>query len=317
MFSKILVTGSRGPLGQGLQAIKNTFPGSEFVFSNSQLCDLTDAPAVMAHVGEHKPDAILHLAALSGGIGYSAKFPATLLRANVLMALNVLESARAHGVTKVVLTLSTGIYPENVFYPIKEEYLHDGPPHESAYSYSFAKRLMEPCVRAYRTECGMNVIGLSPNGILGEGCRFDESATMVPALIKRFYESRHGTSKLVVWGDGSPLREYTYAKDLAKAFMWCLHHYHEPGILHVGTTEEVSVKDIAFMIADELGIDRGRLFFDTSKPGGIYRKPTDNAKFLKLSGFEYTPFRIGLANTIAWYRGLASATARDQVSSRP
>jgi GDP-L-fucose synthase len=105
----------------------------------------------------------------------------------------------------------------------------------------------------------------------------------------------------VIWGDGSPLREYTYSQDMARAFLWCLEHYDDPQILHVGSTEEHSVKDTAFMIADILGIDRSRLQFDTTRPAGILRKGTDNSKFVSRSGFTYTPFRDGLETTIRWF----------------
>jgi GDP-L-fucose synthase len=105
----------------------------------------------------------------------------------------------------------------------------------------------------------------------------------------------------VVWGDGTPLREYTYARDVARAFMWCLEHYSGAQVLNTGTTEELTVKEIAFLIADSMGIDRNRIRFDTSKPNGVMRKGTDNSRFLALSGFSYTPFAEGLRMTIEWF----------------
>lgn len=124
---------------------------------------------------------------------------------------------------------------------------------------------------------------------------------MVAALIRRFYENRDNGSEIVIWGDGSPLREYTYSQDLARAFMWCLENYDEPQFLNIGSTEETSVKDTAFMIADLTGVARERVVFDTSKPAGIFRKATDNGRFTRLSNFQYTPFRVGMERTVQWF----------------
>jgi GDP-L-fucose synthase len=302
VYRKILVTGGTGLLGSGLRAIASEYPDREFVFIGSRDCNLTRLDETVAFVDRLKPDAILHTAALAGGIQYSQKFPATLLRDNIFMNLNVMEAARLNGVGKTVMTLSTGMYPVDAPNPIREEFVHDGPPHDSNYSYSFAKRLVEPSIRAYRSEYGLNAIGLVSNGIFGECANFrPDEAVMVATLIRRFYEGRNSKEPLVVWGDGSPLREYTYSQDMARAFMWCLDHYNDPQILHIGSTEEHSVKDTALTIAELLGIDRARVHFDTTKPAGIFRKSTDNSRFVNLSQFIYTPFRVGLERTIRWF----------------
>jgi GDP-L-fucose synthase len=218
------------------------------------------------------------------------------------MNLNVLEAARLVGVQKTVLTLSTGMYPVDAPNPIKEECVHDGPPHPTNYSYSFAKRLIDPSVRAYRTEYGLNAIALSVNGIFGPNMDFREGkSAMLAALIRRFYENKNNDSKIGIWGDGSPLREYTYSQDLARAFMWCLDFYDDTQFLNVGSTEENSVKDTAFMIADLMQIDKERIEFDVTKPAGIPRKATDNSKFKSLSGFQYTAFKEGLKNSVQWF----------------
>jgi GDP-L-fucose synthase len=302
VHKRILVTGGSALVGTAVRAIQNDYPGRNFVLIGSKDCDLTDRAGTIDFVRKTGPDAIIHLAAISGGVGLSTRYPATLLRDNVLMNLNILEAARLSGVKKTVMTLSSGMYPSDAPNPLKEEYIHQGDPHPSNYSYSFAKRLIEPAIRAYRTEYSMNVIGLIPNGIFGENDNFnEESAPMLPSLIKRFYEATNGESKLVVWGDGSPLREYTYSKDVARAFMWALDSYDDPGILNVGTTEEHSVKEIALMVAEVMEIPRERIEFDTTKPSGIFRKSVDNSKFLRLSSFTFTPFRTGLEHTIRWF----------------
>jgi len=220
----------------------------------------------------------------------------------VWMDFNVLEAARLNGVQKNIMTLSTGMYPADVKIPIKEEYIHDGYPHPSNYSYSFAKRLIEPSIKAYKTEYDMNVIGLIPNGIFGENMNYNyDDSTMLAALIRRFYENKDKDNDIVIWGDGSPLREYTYAKDIARIYLWCLERYNDEQVLHIGTTQEQSVKDVAFMIAEIMKVHKKRITFDTSKPKGQYRKGTDNSKFMNISKFSYTPFRIGLENTINYF----------------
>jgi GDP-L-fucose synthase len=302
MFKKILVTGGNALVSTAIKSLTNDYPESEFVFIGSKDCDLTNMRQTCDFVKNCKPDAIIHLAAVSGGIGLSTKYPATILRENVLMNINILEAARTLEIKKVIMTLSSGMYPHTTPIPIKEEYIHDGYPHKSNYSYSFAKRLVDPAIEAYRTEYRMNVIGLVPNGMFGENDNFNyNDATMVPSLIKRFHENKVNEEKIVIWGDGSPLREYTYSKDIAEIYMWCLYNYNDKQILNIGSTEEHSVKEIAFMIAKIFNINKKRIEFDTSKPGGVFRKSTDNSKFLKIMKFKYTPFKVGLDKTIRWY----------------
>ncbi len=302
MYKRILVTGSSAVLGTALKAVSRDFPERKFVFLSSKDCDLTDFRQTKLTIQKHDPDSVLHLAAISGGIGLSMKHHASMLRDNVLMTFSVLEAVRECRVKKTIMTLTTGMYPPDAPLPLKEDYIHNGYPHESNYGSSFAKRLVAPAIRSYREEYGINIIGLIPNGIFGENDNFNlDDAPMVPSLIRRFYENRAGNSAISIWGDGSPLREYTYSKDLARIYLWALDNYDDPQVLNIGTTEENSVKDIAYMIAEILSVDKQRIQFDTSKPKGVFRKSTDNSRFVKLSGFTYTSFYEGLKNTIRWF----------------
>lgn len=301
-YNKVLVTGSTAVLGSAVRRLSAQYPDTEFVFANSKSCNLCDLEDTRRYFCEVAPDAIMHIAAVSGGIGLSMSHHASMLRDNTLMTFAVLEAARACKAKKIIMTLTTGMYPVNAPLPLREEYIHDGYPHDSNYGSSFAKRLVDPAIRAYREEYGMSVIGLVPSGIFGEYDNFDfKHATMLASLIRRFYENRNSTDPITVWGDGTPLREYTYAEDLARIYFWALEQYDSPQILNIGTTEEHSVKDIACMVAEELGIDTSRLFFDTTKPAGIFRKNVDNSKLIELTGFQYTPFRDGLRKTIGWF----------------
>lgn len=300
-YERVLVTGGSGLVGRAMQEV-TADSGKRVDFVGSKEVDLRSQEATREYVRRTRPNAIIHLAALSGGVAFSRQFPATMLRDNIAMNTNVLEAARLEGVEKVVMTLSTGMYPEDAPNPIVEDSIHDGPPHESNYGYSFAKRLVEPSIRAYREEYGLNAIGLVPNGIYGKHGDFSrERAVMVAALIRRCFEARRNGTTIEVWGDGSALREYTYAADLARAYLWCLANYDEPQILHVGGVEEHSVRETAFLIADLVDLPPGQVRFDVSKPGGIHRKSTSNNRFVSRSQFEYTPFQEGLCATVQWF----------------
>ncbi len=299
---RILVTGGSGLLGTGLKQITDEFPGRDFRFISSKDCDLTQYEPTQELIRLYKPDAVMHYAAKSGGIKYSQDYPATLLRDNVLLNLNVLDAAHEAGVKKVVLCLSVGMYPVEAPIPLNEDSIHDGNPHPNNASYAFAKRLLDPAIRAYRRQYGMNVIGFVPNGIFGENMNYNQSESiMLAALIRRFYEKKDSAEKLEVWGDGTPLREYTYSRDLARASMWCLDHYDDEQFLNIGSTEEHSIHEMAESICTHLEIDSDRLWFNTEKPNGIHRRSTDNSRFLELSNFQYTDFDEALGNTINWF----------------
>lgn len=302
MAYKVLVTGGKGVLGEGLRSVASEYQECSFVFPDKEELDLLSASDATSFIEKFKPDFIMHLAAVSGGVGLSRTRPADLLRDNVLMSFNVLEAARKNGVKKTLMTLSSGMYPEEAPLPLSEESIHDGPPHISNYSYAFAKRLIEPSIVAYRAQYGLNVIGVVPNGIFGRHADFAlESSAMWASLVRRMYENKLSNEDIIVWGDGTPLREHTYSEDMAKAFMWCMLNYEDPGILNVGSSEELSVKEIAFLIADMMGINRDRIVFDTTKPAGVHRKSIDNSQFLKLSGFSFRAFEEGLFDVVKWY----------------
>jgi len=301
-YRKILVTGSTAVLGKGLQNISSNYNNNDFIFSSSKDCDLTNIDHTVDYVKKINPDAIIHFAAISGGIGLLMKKHATILRDISLMNISILESARINKVKKTIMTLTTGMYPSNASLPLDEADIHNGYPHETTYGSSFAKRMIDPAIRAYRDEFAINVIGFIPSGIFGEDDNFNlNDAPMLPSLIRRFYEAKINNDEIVVWGDGSPLREYTYSQDLAKIFMWGLENYDDAQCLNIGTTEENSIKDIAYMICDIMEMDKTLIKFDLNKPKGVFRKNISNKRFIDLSNFEYTPFRKALEKTINWF----------------
>lgn len=301
MYKKILVTGSSAVLGTAIKKLSLDLE-KEFIFWTSKDCDLTNIDDTIIKIKKINPDAIIHLAAKSGGIGLSRKFQASMLRDISLMNISVLEAARLNKVKKTIMTLTTGMYPPDAPLPLKEETMHYGDPHESNYGSSFAKRMIDPLIRSYRDEFNLNVIGLIPSGIFGENDNFNlEDAPMLPALIRRSYEAKLSGKKIEVWGDGTPLREYTYSEDLAKIYIWALENYDSEQSINIGTTEENSIKDISYMIGNLMNINPENYFFNTKKKNGVFRKNIDNTKFIKLNNFKYTPFKIGLEKTIKWF----------------
>ncbi len=301
--SRVMVTGTTGVLGSAILELAAEWPDCDLVPAPHVDLDLTDAAATKAFVQRHRISSIVHLAAISGGVELTRRYPARILRDNVAMTFSVLDAAVACGVEKVVMTLSSGAYPAQVPQPNVESQLHDGAPHESAYSYAYAKRLIEPAIRAYRAEYGLKVVGLTPSGIFGENDNFNEDdCTWIAGLVRRFCEWSPERGDLVIWGDGSPVREITDAQDMARAFMWALASYNDAATLNIGSGEPRTIREVAFMLAEIVGIPIDRIQFDVTRARGIDRRVTSNAKFVALSGLSYTPLRESLERVTAWYK---------------
>ncbi len=300
---RLLVTGSTGVLGAAFVELVPAFPEYDFVFAARETLDLTDGPAVRDFVGRERIRKIVHLAAISGGIDLARRYPARILRDNVAMCFAVLEAAVVHKLDKVVLTLSSGMYPSDAPQPNTESQIHQGPPHETAYSYAMAKRMMEPAIRAYRAEYSLDVIGLVPSGIYGPNDNYNaDDCTWIAGLVRRFCEWTPASGDLSIWGDGSPLREITYAPDMARAYMWCLENHSSAELLNVGCGQAQTIRSVAMLLAEICGVPMARIRFDPARARGIDRRVTDNSAFRNRSGFAYTDLRTGLERTVAWYK---------------
>lgn len=303
-YQRIFVTGGSAVAGYGLKSVveKGEYPGREFFFPRSGECNLLNFEETKKCIADFKPDAIIHFAAVSGGIQLTLDHPASVMRDNILMNFNVVEAARLSGVKKVLMTLSASCYPPDTPVPMKEEALHSGYPHETNYSYAFAKRLIDPMSRAYEKEYGLQIVGIIPGAIIGPRSNFNpKSSTAVPGMIRRFYEEREGSGPLVVWGDGSPVRQFTSDEDIGRIAMWFIENDTEEKLFNVSTSEETSIKEVAYIIADAMGLDASRITFDTSKPKGAHSQSVDNSRFVKLSGFQYTPTRDTIRRTVEYF----------------
>lgn len=302
----LIVTGSSGVLGTSFknkQFLKK-YNKYKFVFLNSKTLDLRNLGDTINFFKKKKPKFVVHLAAVSGGIGLSSEYQASLLRDNVYMALNILEASRKCNVNKIIMTLTTGMYPEFSKLPLKEKYIHLGEPTKNNYGSSFAKRLIEPAIRAYREQYKLDVIGLIPSGIFGENDNFSiEHAPMLPATINKIFNAKKNKEGSVeIWGTGKPLREYTYSQDYRDIYMWALENYSNSKCINISCGEEYSIKEIVKKVCLNIGYDFKKIHFNKNKPDGIFKKTTDVTYLNSLIKFKFTPFDIALKKTIHWYK---------------
>ncbi len=299
---KILITGSKGVLGNSFRRNENIFNDYNIIYTSGRDCDLTDQKSCSDLFEKIKPDYVFHVAAKSGGIGLSSQYQASHLHDNLLMGLNIAQNCVKHKVKKTIFTLSVGMYPEKSPLPIKEESNLKGEPHHSNFGYAYAKSIIDPLIKTYREQYKINFIGLVPNGIFGPEDNFHpDHSPMLPSLIRKAYLAKQNNQKLDVWGDGTPLRQYTFADDYVRIFKWALDNYNEPEIINVGTSEEKSIFDIAKYICNSTGLSEDSINFLTDKPKGIFRRPMSNEKFLNLTDFKYTPLSNGIESTCNWF----------------
>lgn len=292
---RILITGGTGMVGS---AFKNMETDHELILVGSKDCELMDYDRTFKMFAYYMPNAVIHLAAKVGGVKGNSDYIADYFHENIMMNTNVLDISRRFGIGKVVSLLSTCVYPDNPTYPLTEDQIHNGEPHKSNFGYAYAKRMLEVHSRAIRQQYGLKYITAVPNNIYGPHDNFDlENGHVVPAIIRKFQENNP-----VLWGDGSPLREFTYSGDIAKALLLLLEYYDGESPINIGNTNEVSIREMA---------ERISIFFpkiqnidwDTSKPKGQYRKPSSNEKFLSMfPEFKYTNINEGLNKTISWFK---------------
>ena len=282
------------------RALRKILPSAIYLSSKDDLRNLQTVDKLMSH---NKPEFIIHLAAKVGGVKANMDYMGDFYHDNILINTNILESAKKHGVKKVISLLSTCVYPDKVTYPLTEDQIHNGVPHQSNYAYAYAKRMLDVQSRAYRDQHGCNFITAVPNNLFGEHDNFDlENSHVIPAILRKMYEAKLSGEDVILWGDGSPLREFTYAEDLSEIILFLLESYEQPEPINVGNTNEFSIKEIAAMIVDIIGFE-GNIIWDTSQPSGQYRKPSSNKKLLDL-GWEheqYTDFKQALKNTCRWF----------------
>jgi GDP-L-fucose synthase len=300
---RICVTGGAGFLGTHLIANLRQRGAEEIFIPKVEDYDLTDRDAIARMLGDANPDVIIHLAAHVGGIGANREHPAEFFYDNLMMGVQLMHQAYERGVEKFVAIGTVCAYPKFTPTPFKEDDLWIGYPEETNAPYGLAKKMLLVQSQAYRDQYGYNSIFLLPVNLYGPGDNFNpRSSHVIPALIRKCVEAKeHNEDHIVVWGDGSPTREFIYVTDAAEGIALAAERYNESEPVNIGSGFEISIKDLVEKIAKMTGFE-GELVWDTSKPNGQPRRALDVSRAKEKFGFQAkTDFDEGLQNTIDWY----------------
>jgi GDP-L-fucose synthase len=303
---RVLVTGGGGFVGSRLvERLRED--GLDPLVARRRDYDLTRWDDAERLFDEAKPQLVFHLAAEVGGIGANRANPGRYWYANLMMGAHILELSRIHGVDKVVVAGTVCAYPKFTPVPFREDELWNGYPEETNAPYGVAKKTVLVGAQSYREQYGLNAIFLLPANLYGPRDNFDlETSHVIPALIRKMSE---GVDEVVLWGDGSPTREFLFVDDCVEGLRLAAERYDGAEPVNIGTGVETSIREVAEVIADVVGYE-GSIVWDTSMPNGQPRRSLDASRARELFGFEAkTPLREGIERTVAWYREAAPAYA--------
>lgn len=311
---KIAVTGGAGFLGSAVvrRLRQRGCPEQNLVVVRQGEFDLTREVDVERLFARHRPDVVVHLAAVVGGIGANRSNPGAFYYQNLIMGALVMEHARRAGVGKFVAIGTICAYPKFTPVPFREEDLWTGYPEETNAPYGIAKKVLLVQAQAYREQWGFNAIYLLPVNLYGPGDNFDpRSSHVVPALIRKFLEAtERGQDVVEVWGTGQATREFLYVDDAAEGILLATEHYDGREPVNLGAGFEISIRDLAELIARLSGFS-GRLVWNSAYPDGQPRRCLDTRRAQQAFGFRArTPFEAGLQATIEWYREQRSREGR-------
>ncbi|WP_026999043.1 GDP-L-fucose synthase [Eisenibacter elegans] len=294
--SKIYIAGHRGMVGSAIARKLQAQGFENLVLRNSSALDLRDGQAVADFFAQEKPEYVFLAAAKVGGIVANNTYRAEFLYDNLMIQNHVIHQAYLHQVKKLMFLGSSCIYPKLAPQPLKEEYLLSGELEPTNEPYAIAKIAGIKMCEAYRDQYGCNFIAVMPTNLYGPGDNYDlQKSHVLPALLRKFHEAKQNQqTEVEIWGTGSPLREFLHVDDLADACIFLMQTYNEKPFLNVGTGEDLSIRDLAEMIAEVVGYS-GAMRFDTSKPDGTPRKLMDVSRLHQL-GWRH---RIGLRQGIA------------------
>jgi len=302
---RVVVTGGAGFLGSHVVEKLQEGGCREVFVPRSGEYDLRQKEDAIRLYEDQRPDIVIHLAGVVGGIGANRANPGTFFYDNLMMGVQTMHYAYLYGVEKFVAIGTICAYPKFTPVPFREDNLWDGYPEDTNAPYGLAKKMLLVQAQAYREQYGFNAIYLLPVNLYGPRDNFDPASShVIPALIKKCFDAiDNEEQEIVVWGDGSPTREFLYVEDCAEAIVLATERYDMPDPVNIGAGMEISIKDLVHLIANLTGF-KGRVTWDTSKPGGQPRRCLDVTRAEREFGFRArTNFDEGLRRTIEWYRG--------------
>jgi GDP-L-fucose synthase len=253
----------------------------------------------------YKPTHVIHLAAMVGGLFHNLRANLDFLRNNLKMNDNVLYTSYLTGVKKVVSCLSTCIFPDKTTYPIDETMIHNGPPHDSNFGYSHAKRMIDVMNKAFAQQHGCRFTSVVPCNVYGPHDNFNlEDGHVIPGLINKAFVAQRDGTPFEIWGTGKPRRQFIYSKDLARLFLWVLREYDEidPVMLCVDETDEISIGEVADLVLKAFDF-KGEVKYLTEKSDGQFKKTASNGKLRRYRpDFEFTPIEQAIKETVDWFK---------------
>jgi GDP-L-fucose synthase len=301
---RVCVTGGAGFLGSYVQEGLKARGAKDVFVPLIEEYDLVQPEVVRQVLDKARPDIVLHLAAHVGGIGANRAHPAEFFYDNLMMGVALMHESWKWGVEKFVALGTVCAYPKFTPVPFREEDLWNGYPEETNAPYGLAKKMLLVQSQSYRQQYGFNSIFLVPVNLYGPRDNFNlESSHVIPALVRKCLEAvDRGEKQVIIWGDGSPTREFLYASDAARGILLATERYNASDPVNLGSGREIRIRDLAALIARLTGFE-GELVWDTTKPNGQPRRALDTSKAEKLFGFRAgTTFEEGLRQTIDWYR---------------
>ena len=300
--AKVYVAGHRGLVGSAIWRHLQQQGFTSLIGATSAQVDLRDRQETAAFFARERPEMVIDAAAKVGGILANSTYPADFLSDNLRIQVNVMDAATATGVDRLLFLGSSCIYPKFAEQPIKESSLLTGALEPTNDAYAIAKIAGILQVQANRRQHGRHWISAMPTNLYGPNDNFDpQSSHVLPALIRRFHEAaRSGASEVVLWGSGTPRREFLHVDDLAAASLFLLEHYDSPETINVGVGQDVTIRELAEIVADVVGYD-GEVIQDTSKPDGTPRKLLDVSRINELGWKATVPLRAGIAATYQWF----------------
>ena len=264
--------------------------------------DLRDYDKAKFAISMYKPDVVVHCAAKVGGVGANMQFPADFFMDNIRMNTNVIQACQELKIPKLVSFLSTCVFPDKVEYPLDETKIELGPPHSSNFAYAYAKRMADVQIRAFNQQYGTQYFSVIPCNVYGPNDNYSlEVGHVIPMLIHKCYLAKKNRKTFEVWGDGTPLREFVYSKDVANIVDLLIQKYTGTEPVIISNPTEYTIKQVVDLIVEYMGF-KGKVKWLTDKPNGQHRKPSSNAKLLSIIGeYEFTTLEKGLKESIEWF----------------